>query len=177
MAKVLYDEERDKEYPPLKVFNNDNLADRCKNPNAIPCMWAFIGGAETNHRMHTTMLGSLTDGKYKMLISDICCKEVYLLNHNEYKKATDIQKNRYEMPYIYSDLTLNEMINLDRTFVQGGKIKLVEPSTGTKDKYVTSAMANLFVQEELEVKLTNREQKSKFDVTRACKFRRPKTHY
>lgn len=156
MAKILYDEERDKEYIPLKVFNNDELADRCKNPNALPIMWAFIGSAERNHIMHTTMRGSLTDGKYKMLISHMSCKEEYLLDKKEYDLASPDEKARMERPYILSDLTLNEMVNLNQEFVQGNKIKLVEPNTGTKDKYVTSAMANLFIQE-LETKLTNRD--------------------
>ena len=48
------------------------------------------------------------------------------------------------------------MINLNRTFVGRGnaQIHLEEPSTGTKDKYITSAMANLYVQQELEPLLT-----------------------
>ena len=61
---------------------------------------------------------------------------------------------------MYSDLTLNEMINLKKVYIQGGKIKLEEPSTGTKDKYISAAMGNLFIQEELETKLTAKQQKS-----------------
>lgn len=156
MAKILYDEERDKEYPPLKVFNNDALADRCHNPNALPIMWAFIGSADKNHEMHTTMLGTLMDNRYKMLISHTKCKEEYLLEKQEYLKATQEEKFRYELAYTYSDLTLNEMINLKKVYIQGGKIKLEEPSTGTKDKYISAAMGNLFIQNELETKLTAR---------------------
>ena len=62
------------------------------------------------------------------------------------------------------------MINLSKEYVQGGKIKLVEPSNGLKDKYVTSAMANLFIQE-LEMDLT-KQKKSKFDVTRLASLAR-----
>lgn len=176
MAKILYDEERDKEYIPLKVFNNEALAERCKNPNASPIMWAFIGGSDTNHAMHTTMLGALKDGKYKMLISHMNCRDYYLLDKKEYKLATPEEKGRYELPFIYSDLTLNEMVNLSKEFIQGGKIKLSEPNGGTKDKYVSSAMGNLFIQE-LETKLTNKTAKSNFDPRRAIKYRQPQTHY
>lgn len=158
MAKILYDEERDKEYEAWKVMNNDVLARRCKNTNAIPCMWAFIGSADNNHALHTQMLGSLKDGKYKMLISHMKCKEEYLMDKKEYELGTFDDKARYEHTYIYSDLTLNEMINLNKEFIQGGKIKLVEPSTGTKDKYITSGMGNLFIQEELETQLTARDE-------------------
>ena len=153
LGKVLYDSERDKEYPPIKVFNNQDLADRCKNKDAVPIIYAFIASADLNSKMHMSMLGSLKDGKYKMLISQINCKDTYLSNKKEYNTSSQEDKIRYEMPYAYSDLTLNEMINLNKEFVQGGKIKLVEPSTGTKDKYITSAMANIFIQE-LETELT-----------------------
>jgi hypothetical protein len=126
--------------------------------------------------MHTTMQGVLKDGKYKMLISHMSCQEQYLSNKKEYNQASPEDKARLELPYIYSDLTLNEMVNLDKEYIQGGKIKLTEPNSGTKDKYVTSAMGNLFIQE-LEIKLTSKEKKSNFDPRRACKFRQPKTHY
>lgn len=173
LGKILYDEERDKEYIPIKCFNNDELAERCKNPSASPIIWAFIGSADSNHKMHTTMQGSLKDGKYKMLISHLNCKEDYLLDKKEYKLASSEVKAMYELPYIYSDLTLNEMVNLNQEFVQGGKIKLSEPNNGTKDKYITSAMGNLFIQE-LEVNLTGKKIKSNFDVSQLFKFNAPR---
>ena len=77
------------------------------------------------------------------------------------------------MPYILSDLTLNEMINLSKDYVKGSLVKLKEPRNGLKDKYVTSAMANLFVQEELEVKLTEKRNSS-WDCKRSLKFRSPR---
>ena len=147
LGKVLYDAERDKEYSPIKVFNNQELADRCKNTEASPIIWAFVGSADLNSKMHMAMLGALKDGKYKMLISHMNCKDEYLSDKKEYSISSQEGKVRYETPYIQSDLTLNEMINLDKEFIQGGKVKLVEPPTGTKDKYVTSAMGNLFIQE------------------------------
>lgn len=94
-----------------------------------------------------------------MLISNLSCREQYLTNKREYELASPEEKARYELPYIYSDLTLNEMINLEAEYVQGSKIKLVEPSTGTKDKYVASAMGNYFIQE-LERELTGKEEET-----------------
>lgn len=175
MAKILYDEERDVEYSPIRVFNNDTLKARCKNPNAVPIMWAFIGGTETNHQMHTTMKGALVDGKYKMLVSSHDSSD-YLDGKKEYEKASPEEKAIYELPYVYSDLTLNEMINLNKEYVSVTKIKLSEPSNGTKDKYVASAMANLFIQDELETKLTKKD-KSNSNASSYIHYRKPKTHY
>ena len=41
------------------------------------------------------------------------------------------------------------MINLSQEFIGGGqdKIRLVEPSTGTKDSYIASAMGNYYISE------------------------------
>lgn len=172
MAKILYDEERDKEYEPIKCFNIEALGERCKNPSASPIMWGFIGGAQTNHDMHVAMLGALSDKKYKMLISSVTCKEEYLQDKKEYKNATLEQKTLYELPFIHSDLTLNEMVNLDKEYIQGGKIKLVEPSNGLKDKYVTSAMANLFIQG-LEMDLTKKDNNK--DISQLLQFRQVNT--
>lgn len=156
-AKVLYDDERDIEYDPIKCFNYQPYADRCKNPNASPIIYAFIGSADSNDSMHRLFKGSLIDGKYKMLVSHTRCIDDYLSGKREYDMGNPEEKARFERPYIYSDLTLNEMINLSQEFVQSTKIKLVEPSTGTKDKYIASGMANLFIQE-LETQLTEREE-------------------
>ena len=168
LGKVLYDAERDKEYSPIKVFNNQELADRCKNTEASPVIWAFVGSADLNSKMHMAMLGALKDGKYKMLISHMNCKDEYLSDKKEYSISSQEGKARYETPYIHSDLTLNEMINLDKEFVQGGKVKLVEPATGTKDKYITSAMGNLFIQE-LEADLTKKDN-NKIDISSLFRF-------
>jgi hypothetical protein len=159
LGKVLYDEERDKEYPPIKVFNNNDLADRCKNPNALPIIYAFVATADRNDDMHKQFKGALTDGKYKMLISHLQCKDNYLLEKREYELSSPDEKARYERPYVYSDLTMNEMINLEAEYVQGSKIKLKEPDNGTKDKYITSAMCNVFIQE-LESELTSKDNNS-----------------
>ena len=168
LGKVLYDPERDKEYSPIKVFNNQDLADRCKNTEATPIIWAFVGTADLNSKMHMSMLGALKDGKYKMLISHMNCKDEYLSDKKEYSISSQEGKVRYETPYIHSDLTLNEMINLDKEFVQGGKVKLVEPATGTKDEYITSAMGNLFIQE-LEADLTKKDN-NKIDISSLFRF-------
>lgn len=159
LGKIIYDKDRDIEYVPIKCFNNADLADRCKNPSAIPCIYAFIATADKNHEMHQSFKSALMDNKYKMLISHMTCEENFLNGKKEFDMGSGEDKARYKMPYLYSDMTMNEMINLNTEYVQGSKIKLTEPSTGTKDKYITSAMANLFIQE-LERELTAQNNNS-----------------
>lgn len=159
LGKVIYDEERDKEYVPIKCFNDDRLADRCKNPNASPIIYGFIGTSDTNHQLHFIMKDVLSKGKLKTLTSNIKCKEEYLSEKREYQQANPEEKARLEAPYLQSDITLNEMINLEKEYISGGKLKLVEPSTGMKDRYMCLGMINYFIQE-LESDLTSHEDDS-----------------
>lgn len=167
-AKVLYDPERDVEYDPIKCFNVQTYADRCKNPNATPIIYVYIGSAELNDNMHKNFKGALIDGKYKMLVSHTRCIDDYLASKKEWELGNPEEKARFEKAYVHSDLTLNEMINLNTEYVQQTKIRLVEPSNGTKDRYITSAMANLFIQD-LESKLTIREN-GLYDESDECVY-------
>ena len=157
LARNIHDDERNTNYLPMKVFNDDiagakELGLRCKDSNARPCIYAFIGDPNRNHIMHTNMKESLMNERFKCLKSIVVAKDEYLRLKREYVYADGKEKARLEAPYNYSDLTLNEMINLSRD--DKPIIKLKEPTTGTKDKYIARAMGNYFITNWLEVKLT-----------------------
>ena len=161
LARPTYDAERETTYPAMKVFNEDtpsakDLGDRCKDPNAIACIYAFIASNERNHIMHTNMKDALLSGKFKCLKSNLVAKDEYLRGRKEYIFADGREKARLEAPYIYSDMTLNEMISLSRDETKA-MITLKEPNTGTKDKYIARAMGNYFITNFLETKLTKKE--------------------
>ena len=161
LARPTYDPERETTYPAMKVFNEDTpsakeLGDRCKDPNAIACIYAFIASNERNHIMHTNMKDALLSGKFKCLKSNLVAKDEYLRGRKEYIFADGREKARLEAQYIYSDMTLNEMISLSRDETKA-MITLKEPNTGTKDKYIARAMGNYFITNFLETKLTKKE--------------------
>ena len=70
--------------------------------------------------------------------------------------------------FIVNNMVYNRICIDNKEFIQGGKVKLVEPPTGTKDKYVTSAMGNLFIQE-LEADLTKKDN-NKIDISSLFRF-------
>ena len=106
--------------------------------------------------MHTNMKDALLSGKFKCLKSNLVAKDEYLRGRKEYIFADGREKARLEAPYIYSDMTLNEMISLSRDETKA-MITLKEPNTGTKDKYIARAMGNYFITNFLETKLTKKE--------------------
>lgn len=48
LAKVMYDDERDKEYSPLSCMNDDNIASRIKIEGATPCIFAINASQKLN---------------------------------------------------------------------------------------------------------------------------------
>ena len=48
LMRVLYDEERDQEYKPWTYMNDNDLAKRVVNPNALPILYSFSGAQRKN---------------------------------------------------------------------------------------------------------------------------------
>ena len=157
MAKPLYDEELKIEYPALRCWNIDELSERCKNNNALPLLYGYMGDAKKNHNGHMMFKSRLKEGAYKMLCTYL--KGVDLLKAEKDYNLGSIDYQAYcESAFIQSDATVNEMVQLETEFVQSSYIKLVEPSTGTKDKYMASMMGNYYIQYELDVLLSEEEE-------------------
>ena len=56
-------------------------------------------------------------------------------------------KSKLKSPYTQTTLAIQEMMNLECTRTEGGKIKVKETSTGRKDRYVAIGMANYMATE------------------------------
>ena len=54
---------------------------------------------------------------------------------------TDEEKFRFKLPYVMTMSLINEAINLSQEW-RDGKVKLIEPRTGTKDIIVSFAYGN-----------------------------------
>lgn len=155
LRKPMYDPERMVTYTPLRVNNDKVLGDRCTDSTARDILFSYIGTAELNHIMHKNMIYAMESGKFHCLVDQLNCKSAYLGSLKQYVLGNAKTRARLEMPYILSGLTANEMIMLTKVILPSGYLKLVEPSTGTKDKYVARAMGNYYITNELELKLTS----------------------
>lgn len=145
LGKVLYDDKRDCEYPSWTCFNDENTANRIKNKDALPVIYSVKADASFNHEMHLIMKDIFEQGKIKLLVNSIESKD-YLETKKEYINASPEQKAIFELPYIQSDLLINEMINLSYEINKNSnKLKLTEPQGGTKDRYVSLGYANYYI--------------------------------
>lgn len=145
LGKILYDEKRDCEYPSWKAFNDDNTANRIKIKDALPVIFSVKADAGLNHEMHLHMKDIFENGKIKLLVNSVESKD-YLDTKKEYGNASPTEKVMFEMPYIQTDLLMNEMINLSYEINKStNKLKLTEPRNGTKDRYISMGYANYFI--------------------------------
>ena len=75
-----------------------------------------------------------------MLIEDIEFEQEFESN-KDYFKMTDEERMNYKLPYIMTMALVNEAINLSQEW-RDGKVKLIEPRSGTKDVIVSFAYGN-----------------------------------
>lgn len=144
LGKISYDENRDIEYPAFTCFNDKEVASRVKNRGALPKVFSFKGQLGINQEMHYKMQDVITKGRIKLLLNSNKAKD-YLEEKSFYNKILNAEEQaKYEIPYIQTDLLISEMINLSRV-PKKNYLTLEEPSTGTKDRYISAAMGNYLI--------------------------------
>lgn len=147
LGKVCYDENRDCEYPAMTSYNDENVAGRIRNKNALAVIYSFKGNASLNHEMHLSMKDVLEKSKIKLLINSTEAKD-YLDTKKEYKDSNTEGKVLFELVFVQGDLLINEMLNLNYEINKNtNTLKLIEPRTGTKDRYISLAMGNYVIKE------------------------------
>ena len=82
----------------------------------------------------------LRDEEIDLLIEDIEFEQ-QIESTKEYFTMTDEEKFRFKLPYVMTMSLINEAINLSQEW-RDGKVKLVEPRSGTKDIIVSFAYGN-----------------------------------
>lgn len=146
LGKIIYDEERDKEYEAWTCFNDEKTAERIKNKNAKKVVFSIKASAALNHEIHMIMKDTLEQGKIKLLVSSSEAEDI-LENKKMFQTSSVDEEVFFRLPFVQTDVLINEMINLSYEYNENSKtIKLKEPSTGTKDRYVSLAYGNYFIQ-------------------------------
>lgn len=162
LGRVLYDEERDMEYEPWTCFNDDNTAERIKNANAKNVVYSIKASAQFNHEMHMIMRDCLERGKLKLLIQSSEAEDL-MEAKKQYATASVEEKVMFDMPFVQTDVLINEMINLSyETKDSSQTIKLIEPKNARKDRYTSLAYGNYFIQM-LERDLQEEEEEINWD--------------
>lgn len=142
-VKVLYDEERDKEYDAWTCINDEKMSERALSSNALPVIYSIKAGAQLNHEMAVKLRDAFQKRKIKLLVNEIEGKDFYKEKYKSYKSLSLEEQNLLLLPYIQTTFLINEMVNLEYE-VRNGLYRLKEMSGKRKDRYSSLAMANYY---------------------------------
>lgn len=146
LARTLYDEDRNIEYPALTCMNNDSFAERIKVEGAEPRIFAINATPKLNSDIALEFRRILSEKKIDFLINfnDAC--EQILPNINEYVSAqyADTQIF-YERPFLETQALFSETTSLVyEKKSDTGLIIVKEQGTSRKDRYTSCSYGSYF---------------------------------
>ena len=146
LAKVMFDEERRVEYPPLTCMNDENLAARTRSEGAIPCIYAVNATQKLNSDIALDFRRVLEQNLIDFLVPFEVAQEEILPSIKEYVTAPDADTQFfYEIPFLETQALINECIELTyEKKEQTGLIVIREPSTGHKDHFSSVSYGSHF---------------------------------
>ena len=139
LAKVMYDESRDKEYQPWVCINDDSIANRIKTIGALPVLFAINASQKLNSEIANEMRIALTNNMIDFLIPFNEAVESTLTKIPEYMSAIDVDTQLfYEQPYLETQELSNECVELTyERKEQTGLIVISEQGANRKDRYTS----------------------------------------
>lgn len=145
LAKIMYDEERDKEYRAWTSMNDDNTSNRIKIENALPVVYTISATAKMNNDIAVQMRETFASKNIDLLVVlDEAIEELQNKITN-YSDLTPDEQLSYEKPYLETSFLINELLEIEYTKgEQSGLISISEPSTGRKDRYTSLSYGNYF---------------------------------
>lgn len=147
LAKVLYDSDRDCEYPAWKCINDKDIANRVNVAGALENVFAINASQKLNNDIAIGLRSVLDSQMIDLLIPIDEAIDILESNVPEYASAPDADiMTFYERPYLETQALINEMMSLEYTRnEQTGVITLYETGSNTKDRYVSLAYGNHFI--------------------------------
>ena len=147
LAKILYDESRDCEYPAWRCMNDKDIAKRVNVAGAVEYVFTINASQKLNNDIAIALRGTLESHMIDLLVNLDEAKDILESHIPEYTSTPDVDVAVfYERPYLETQALINEMMSLEYTRnEQTGIITLFETGSNTKDRYVSLAYGNYFI--------------------------------
>lgn len=145
LQRVMYDEERGVEYPPLQCMNNENFANRNSN-NGKECIYAINATAKLNSDIAFSFRTALIDEKIDFLVPYKTAAEDILPEIEDYVNEQDLyKKSFYDAPFFETQSFVAEASSLMyEKNEQTGVVKISERGNNRKDRYTSISYGNYF---------------------------------
>lgn len=147
LAKVLYSEEWDMEFPAWWYLNEDAIGEnRVRSAGAAPVMFLITASAKLNSDIATIMRETLVSKRIDFLIDYNTAVDDLLSKIPEYTSAPDADTMiYYERPYLETQSLISEMVALEyEVGVSTGVIRIFETGSNCKDRYTSVSYGNYF---------------------------------
>lgn len=143
LGKTIFDEERNTEYSPFKCMNNDGFADRIKNPNAKPVIYAINATQQLNSDIAFEFRDTLTKGMIDFLVSYNEATEDIFPKSKDYITSQGEYRAFLEQPFFETQLLISETAGLVyEKMQQTGVVKIHEQGANRKDRYTSCSYAS-----------------------------------
>jgi hypothetical protein len=154
LQKILYDEERDIEYPPLKCMNNEDYSKVCQDPYAKECIYVINATQTLNSEIAIAFRKNLVENRIDFLVNYNTAKEEILNNYKEYTETLDLDVQiEFEKPFLETQVMISECAELQyEKMPQTGTIKVYEQGSNKKDRYTSVSYGSYFI-DKLELDL------------------------
>lgn len=146
-----YDPETGETYPAMKCVNDDEMAIRCKDDQALEVVYSVKASQRFNSEICTSLRNGIKNGKINLLKSEIMIDDYLSKADKNYKRLSPTEQNRYKMAYIQTTMAIYELIKLQAT-TSNNMITVKEVSGMRKDRY-SSIAYNFWLACQLEQKL------------------------
>ena len=146
LAKVMYDEERDKEYKPWVCFNDEKIANRIKSAGAMPVLFSIVASQKLNSDIAQEFRLSLIENKIDFLVAYNDAVENILPKISDYTENFDLETQLfYEAPFLDTQELISESVQLVyEKKPQTDIIVISEQGANRKDRYTSVSYGNYF---------------------------------
>jgi len=134
------DDTRNIVYPAWSCINDENMASRCKNPDAPKLIYSIKASMQFNSDCAVSLRDSIRQGKFRLLVHENDANE----NLNRLKNwHTLVVENQvsFQEPFYQTTALINEMVNLSFEIVNG-KIRVDNQGGIRKDRFSAVSYAN-----------------------------------
>lgn len=160
LARVLYDEERGVEYPPLSCMNNDKVAGVIKNQGANPCIFIVQANQALNSKIAIDFRKTLIDKKIDLLVPfQKALTDIFPL-FKAYRNAPDAEAQLFfESPFLETQALISETSELLYEIKeQTGAIVIREKGKNRKDRYSSCSYCSYFASQLEKDLLSNSDE-------------------
>ncbi len=146
LAKILYNENRDCEYPAWSCFNDESIKNRIKIAGAVENVFAINASQKLNSDIAISLREVLSSKRIDFLVNLSEIRDDLEEKILEYASAPDGETLFfYERPYIETQALISEMISLEYELGnQTNVVKISEVGSNTKDRYTSVSYGSYF---------------------------------